>query len=262
MSRIRLTQVFPFLIPLRQKQRKLFFYTKMKMDDNNYANIQKNGFFKHKVFESKEKMINENSGYKLEYQYNKVYNLKLAAQVLNRLIIRPNETFSFWNIVRKADRDIPFKNGLNLVDGKIKSSYGGGLCQLSNQLYCVFLHSPLTIIERAAHEVESFPHKDNELYGVDATVSEGWLDLKVCNNTADTFQLVIFFDEEYIYINLLADKEQKEKYKIYNENNHIYSENNKMYREVTVWRSQINKYTKQSINQYLYIDKVEIGYKI
>jgi len=262
MGRIRLTQVFPFLIPLRQKQRKLFFYSKMKFDNNDYAIELQNGFLKYQIYQSEEKMINETSGYDLEYQYNKVYNLKLAAQVLNRLVIKPNETFSFWNIMRNADKDIPFKNGLNLVDGKIKESYGGGLCQLSNLLYWVFLHSPLTAIERSAHEVESFPHQDDKIYGTDATVSEGWLDLKMFNSTNATFQILIDFPDDNIRIRLLSNLQQDSMYQIYNTDNIVYQENNKHYRKVSVWKSQINLFNKRKTDHFLYTDKVEIGYKI
>ena len=37
MERIYVTQLFPWIRPLRKKQRKLFFYTKMKWDKNRYA---------------------------------------------------------------------------------------------------------------------------------------------------------------------------------------------------------------------------------
>ena len=37
MGRIRLTQVFPCLLPLRKRQKKLFFYAKMRLDGNHYA---------------------------------------------------------------------------------------------------------------------------------------------------------------------------------------------------------------------------------
>ena len=37
MKRKRLTEIFPALIPLRQKQRRLFWFTKMRFDGNRYA---------------------------------------------------------------------------------------------------------------------------------------------------------------------------------------------------------------------------------
>ncbi|WP_420794895.1 hypothetical protein [Desulforamulus ruminis] len=37
MKRKRITQLFPFLLPIRRVQRKIIFYTKMHMDRNRYA---------------------------------------------------------------------------------------------------------------------------------------------------------------------------------------------------------------------------------
>ena len=37
MARKRLTQLFPFLLPLRQWQRKKCCYLKMRLDKNHYA---------------------------------------------------------------------------------------------------------------------------------------------------------------------------------------------------------------------------------
>ena len=263
MKRIRLTQVFPFLLPLRKKQRKLFFYIKMKFDSNHYAINQKDELLEQNIYQREEAMVNEASGYDIKYQYNKIHNLKLAAQVLNGLIIKPNETFSFWQVIRHADKKTPFKNGLILVNEKITEDYGGGLCQLSNLLYRAFLHSDLTIVERAEHAVESFASQGNEVYGINAAISEGWLDLKVRNDTEATFQIAVDFpDETIIRMRLLSDLEQANAYQIYNLNNDIHPNKDKFYREVSVWRTKTNLLNKEEMKQHLYTDKVEIGYKL
>ena len=38
-----------------------------------------------------------------------------AARTINKVIIEPNETFSFWQLVRWADHHEKYKDGLNLV---------------------------------------------------------------------------------------------------------------------------------------------------
>lgn len=157
MKRKRLTQVFPFLLPIRKWQRKKLFYLEMLIDGNKYAKNKSEALLPNTVFETSSLMLNENSGFDMEYQINKVHNLKLAARIINKVIIEPNETFSFWQLVRWADHHEKYKDGLNLVDGKIVGSYGGGLCQLSNMLFWLFLHTPLTVVERHGHAVESFP---------------------------------------------------------------------------------------------------------
>ncbi len=48
--------------------------------------------------------------------------------------------------------------------------------------------------------------RDAEPEGVDATISEGWLDLKVKNETDITFQISLSFDNANITGSLFTDK--------------------------------------------------------
>lgn len=189
----------------------------MKFDDNKYAEKTTEKLLPYTVFETASLMINENSGFDMKYQINKVHNLKLAAKTVNRVIIEPTETFSFWHLVRWADYHEKYKDGLNLVNGKIVGSYGGGLCQLSNLLFWLFLHTPLTIVERHGHAVESFPSTTEDLpCGTDATINEGWLDLKIRNETDNTFQIEVSFDERFMYGRILSQKPVNTEYTVFN----------------------------------------------
>lgn len=51
-KRKRLTQLFPFLLPLRKWQRKKFFYLKMKFDGNKYAEKTTEKLLPYTVFET------------------------------------------------------------------------------------------------------------------------------------------------------------------------------------------------------------------
>ena len=103
------------------------------------------------------------------------------------------------------------------MDGKIIGSYGGGLCQLSNMLFWMFLHTPLTVIERHGHAVESFPSTTEDLpCGTDATINEGWLDLKVRNETENPFQIEISFDDSFMYGRILSEAPVNIDYRVYN----------------------------------------------
>lgn len=263
MSRKRLTQILPFLLPLRQKQRKLYFYTKMHFDSNKYAKYISDEVLPYKVYETESLMLNYNSGFDMEYQINKVHNLKLAAKTIDKLIIKPSETFSFWQLVRFADRYQPYKTGLNLVGGKIMSTYGGGLCQISTMLYWMFLHTPLTIVERHGHAVEAFPSTTKDLpEGTDATIGEGWLDLKVKNNTQTTFQITISFDDEYMFGSILSDLEPVYEYEIFNENIIYFKKGSKVFQMASVDCNKVDKLTGQKKQFTLYDNICEIGYEL
>lgn len=77
-------------------------------------------------------------------------------------MIAPGETFSFWLAVRYADRHTPYKEGLAMVNGELVPQKGGGLCQLSNLLFWLFLNSPLTLVERHGHAVKDFPEPPSD----------------------------------------------------------------------------------------------------
>jgi len=180
----------------------------MHFDGNQYAKERDEKPLPYEIFKTSSLMLNQKSGFDMQYQVNKVHNLKLAAKTLNGLVINPKETFSFFQLVRYADQNEPYMDGLSLVDGKIKGSYGGGLCQLSNLLFWMFLHTPLTIVERHGHAVEAFPTTTEALpCGTDATINEGWLDLKVRNDTEAIFQISISFDENFMYGQMRSDRD-------------------------------------------------------
>ena len=174
MARKRLTERFPFLLPLRRWQRKRCFYLKMYFDGCRYAAVRTKTPLEYTLFRANVAMRNERSGFPMEYQQNKVHNLRLAAEAMNGVVLHPSEMFSFWRLARRADRHTPYKDGLVLVNGSVRPAYGGGLCMLSDLLYWCFLHTPLTVTERHGHAVEQFPAAEAERFprGADATVSE------------------------------------------------------------------------------------------
>lgn len=263
MARKRVTQAFPFLIPIRKWQRKKYFYLYMKFDKNRYAKKIPENLLPVTVFKTSSLLVNENSGSDIKYQINKIHNLKLAAKTISRVVIEPGETFSFWQLVRKADRHEKYKDGLTCVNGKIVPSYGGGLCQLSNMLFWLFLHTPLTVTERHGHAVESFPPTTRELpCGIDATVNEGWLDLKVRNETVNTFQLLIGFDNKYMYGRILSQIPVNTCYKVFNPSVSYVRRGKKVFQTASVWRTEKDKLTGRQSQQELYVNQCEIAYEL
>ncbi len=245
MARKRLTQLFPFLLPLRVWQRNLFYIIGMKFDGNKYSKTFGDEL-PYEVCRAKTLMINENSGYDIIFQKNKVENLKIASKTMNHILIYPQETFSFCYLLKNSKKYGKYKEGLTLVDDKIVAQKGGGLCHLSNLLHYIFLMSPLTVIERHPHKVKSFKDSDeSSIQGIDATISSGWLDLKVKNETNNIYQIDISFDDEYMYGKILSDKELGVYYEIVNEKLKYIKQNGKIYECVSVIRKEIDKDTKK-----------------
>lgn len=260
MNRKRLTQRFPFLLPMRQAQRKICFYAGMRFDGCCYAQTIGEKTLPYLLFETDCALYNHNTGFDMIYQENKVFNLKLAAKTVNGLLIKPGETFSFWRLVRHADKDTPYKDGLTVANGKLTTMSGGGMCQMSNLLFWVFLHTPLTIIQRSGHVVKEFPEPNSdEIKGVDATISEGWIDLKVRNDTDCTYQIWVTLDDEKIIGQVFADKQPQALYKIAQ----YVRESGGIYEYAQVERMQVALGTGEIIDcKLLYTNKCKICYPL
>ena len=264
MTRRRMTQIFPWLLPLRRWQRRFCFYAKMGWDGIPYATCRERQELPYPLFETSCPMYNRETGFDMVYQENKVFNLKLAAATLDHLLIRPGETFSFWRLVRYADRDTPYREGLAEVDGKLTVLKGGGLCQLSNLLCWMFLHTPLTLTERHGHQVKDFPEPPSDApLGVDATVAEGWLDLRVRNDTEVTFQIAISFDQAHITGRVYTARDLGLTYEAINENLVYYRQNGRVYEGVDVVQRAIDTSSGICVStRRMYRNQCEIGYRL
>lgn len=259
MARKQVTQIFPWLLPLRRRQRNFFFYTGMKLDGRTYAKEQTAGELPFIQSESASPLYNENTGFDMKYQENKVFNLKLAARKLDGMLIRKGETFSFWHALHQDSRGDVYKDGLVVLNGQLTTVPGGGLCQMSNLLFDLFLHSPLTITERTGHGKKEFPDPGEGPAGIDATVSEGWSDLKVENKGNQIFQVKISFDQEKIYGHLRADSEPETYYEVFNKNMEYHRENGKIYQLVDVYRRAKKQCSQE---RKLYENRCEISYAL
>lgn len=113
----------------------------------------------------------------LDYDENRIYNIKLASQKLNKCVLKPGEVFSFNEIVGKREYGNGYKKAAVIVNGEHNEDVGGGVCQLSSTLYNVARKLNLEIIERHSHS----GNVNYVKLGQDAAVSYGYMDLKFKN---------------------------------------------------------------------------------
>ena len=117
-------------------------------------------------------------------------SLKIAASCIDGLILKPGETFSFWRLVGKPTARRGFKMGLVLRNGTMAQDIGGGLCQMTNLIYWMTIHTELAIVERWRHGFDVFPDAGRtQPFASGATCSYNYIDLQISNRTADTYQL-------------------------------------------------------------------------
>ena len=137
-------------------------------------------------------LLRQLRGEEMELQRNKITNLRLAVARLNGLVLYPGETFSYWRLIGKPTRRKGYLEGMVLFLGRIGSDVGGGLCQLSNLIFWMTLHTPLTVVERYRHSHDVFPDANRtQPFGSGATCAYPHRDLMIRNDTDQPFQLCL-----------------------------------------------------------------------
>lgn len=126
----------------------------------------------------------------MQLQRNKTVNLRLACTKLDGLLLQPGETMSYWYLIGRPTAKRGYLPGMILRNGGYLAATGGGLCQLSNLIFWMTLHTPLTVVERHRHGYDVFPDADRtQPFGSGATCFYPYLDLMIRNDTQETYQL-------------------------------------------------------------------------
>lgn len=164
-------------------------------------------------------------GLEMQLQYNKVTNLRLACAKADGLLLRPGETFSFWKTVGNPTARKGYLPGMILLNGKVAAGTGGGLCQLSNLIYWMTLHTPLTVTERHHHGYDLFPDSHRtQPFGSGATCFYPYGDLMIRNDTDREFELHVEVREKVLFGEWRAERAPDERYEIVEKNHCIRGE--------------------------------------
>lgn len=117
---------------------------------------------------------------------NRIHNIKIGAAKFNGLLLKPNEEFSFNEILGEVGPQQGYLPALVIKNNKTIPEYGGGLCQVSTTLFRAAVNSGLKITERYAH---AFPVAYYNPPGFDATIYPPQPDLRFVNDT-DNYVLI------------------------------------------------------------------------
>lgn len=131
---------------------------------------------------------------------------------------------------------------MELSRGEARAGVGGGICQVSNLIYWLALHSPLEIVERYHHSFDPFPDQGRVLpFASGATVMYNYRDLRFRNNTKETFQLKFWLDEKCLNGDLRCTTRLPLAYKIIEKNHRFEEVNGKYFRANELWQRVIEK---------------------
>lgn len=173
-------------------------------------------------------------------QHNKIVNLNLAVKALNGAVLRPGEVLSYWKSIGKPTRRKGYVDGMVLCNGTFCAGMGGGLCQLSNLIFWMTLHTPLTVIERHRHGYDVFPDADRtQPFGSGATCFYPHGDLMIRNDTQEDYQLFVSVGEEYLVGEWRTSAPPEYLYRVVERNHEMkgqywggYTRHNELYRQV------------------------------
>ena len=129
-------------------------------------------------------------------------NVSLAAERIHGTILQPGQLFSFSSAVQPR---IP-ENGYVLAPAIGGNEYGGGICQVSSTLYAAMCHAMIPAMER-------HPHSSRVSYlpaGLDATISEGYKDLKFINPYQKPLTILTDNRDGLLTVSLYLDREIRE----------------------------------------------------
>ena len=87
-------------------------------------------------------LIKRGKGIDIRLQENKATNIMLACNKINGMVIHPGEVFSFWRTIGNTTKRKGYKEGRVIQGDRIVAGLGGGLCNLSNTIHLLILHSP------------------------------------------------------------------------------------------------------------------------
>ena len=219
-----------------------------------------------KIFTHKSVLIRKLGNSDVRLQQQKIKNLSLAAPTIHRVLIKPGETFSYWNLIGEPLARRGYVEGMLLSQGEVIAGVGGGLCQLANLLYWMAIHTPLIITERHRHSFDAFPDSGRTLpFASGATVFYNYVDLQFRNDTEATFEIKVWLDDEFLRGEILVDRQLPTRYHIVERDHQFFldEKTGKTMRENKLFRQIVDVRTGKLIKEELVCENVaEVKYPV
>jgi len=192
----------------------------------------------------------------MRLQENKAKSLGIAAPKVTNILIRPNETFSFWQLVGRASRRKGYLEGVTISNGKPSSGIGGGMCQFTNLLHWMILHTDLEIVEHHHHNgLDLFPDFKRQIpFGTGTSIIYNYLDYRAKNNSDKTYQIIVYTTEEYLCGEIRCSEPLEIKIHIHEEESYFYEQGGEMIRHNKIYRKVIDKATGNTICDELLLE--------
>ncbi len=130
--------------------------------------------------------------------WRRMKNINATIAKFDGYILKKGETFSFNDLLGEVTEEEGFAWARVLRNSTNAWGLGGGVCQVSTNIFRAALNAGLTIDDRRAHSVKFDKY---EPAGLDATIYLGIQDLKFTNNTpGDILMKFVMRDEKMVTV--------------------------------------------------------------
>jgi vancomycin resistance protein VanW len=242
-NRKLLSQRHPILYFISVWEKRIRRKISWHFDGKKYVTLKTEKKLDFRVKKHQSKLLKKLGDADMQLQYNKIDNLKIVVDKLNGIILKPGETFSFCKMVGLPTRKKGYKEGIELSFGKPRPGIGGGICQSTNLLHWLALHSPLTITERHHHSIDPFPDDGRVLpWASGAAVFYNYLDFQLTNNTKWTFQINLWLTDKLLEGEIRVNEALDFAYHVKEKNHKFIKKGNEYFRSNEIWREKITKF--------------------
>ena len=239
-----LSQRHPILYFLAVWARRILRYCDWYFNNKKYANKRTSEKLSFRVKKHQSILLRKLGESNEQLQLNKLTNLKIAIRQLDGILIKPGETFSFCKLVGLPTKRKGYLLGMELSFGEARAGIGGGICQISNMIHWLVMHSPLTIIQKSNHSFDPFPDEGRVLpFGSGAAIFYNYIDFQFTNNTKDIFQIKLWTSNKYLEGEFRVNKDLDLSYHIFEENHRFIKIENQFFRQNEIWRNCVDKKT-------------------
>lgn len=130
---------------------------------------------------------------------NRDFNLALACNTINGVVLQPGEEFRWSKIVGNASEEKGYFPATIIIDKKPVIGYGGGVCQVSTTLYNAILDTSIVPTEHYHHSLGSAYAKN------DATVFYGSKDFAFINTYGFPIKIEATAYYSVVFVNLYRE---------------------------------------------------------
>lgn len=143
---------------------------------------------------------------------NRIFNITKGADILNGLLIAPDEELSLITALGEIDGDHGWLPELVIKENKTIPEFGGGLCQIGTTTFRMAMNSGMEILERRNHSYVVSYYNYNGKPGVDATIYDPKPDFRFENDTGNWVLLQTRIEGSDIYFDLWGTSDGREGY--------------------------------------------------